>query len=161
MCRERQRFSQRLLLPACGCRDWLGAGTGGFAVQGRWLLVVAIGSVLAEFVTARQILPCAPVLSIGRTIGLSCIMFRLIHLIVDGYGDELPPRIKLREVVCYLFCYLTFLAGPIQQIQDFIDQTRVTGDVTLRQAAAINAPRIVTGYFKFVVVAGVFLCLLY
>jgi D-alanyl-lipoteichoic acid acyltransferase DltB (MBOAT superfamily) len=55
-----------------------------------------------------------------------------------------------------LFCYLTFLAGPIQQVQDFADQTRRPDVMPLKQAAAIGAPVIATGYFKFIVLAGAF-----
>ena len=120
------------------------------------LLAFGIGCVLAEFLCVRQILPHVPAASIGRTIGLSYVMFRVIHLIVDAHGTELPPRLRLRDYACYLFCYLTFLAGPIQRVQEFAEATRRPLSIGWRQATAASAPAIVTGYFKYTVLAGFF-----
>lgn len=117
------------------------------------LLASGVGCVLAEFLVARQILPHP---HIGRTIGLSYVMFRVIHLMVDAHGDELPNRLRLREYICYLFCYLTFLAGPIQRIQDFAETARRPIQTSWRDAAAVAIPDIVTGYLKFSVIAGAF-----
>jgi D-alanyl-lipoteichoic acid acyltransferase DltB (MBOAT superfamily) len=123
------------------------------------LLAFGIGCVVTEFLLSRQVLPdvTAPSwLSVGRTIGLSYVMFRLVHLVVDAHGDELPPRTRLRDYICYLFCYLTFLAGPIQRFQEFADDAARPVRGTLRDAAAIGAPAIVTGYLKFTVIAAAF-----
>ena len=123
------------------------------------LLAFGIACVVAEFFLARQVLPHAPApawLAVGRTIGLSYVMFRVLHLVVDAHGDELPPRTRLRDYVCYLFCYLTFLAGPIQRFQEFAEDAARPIRTTLRQATVAGAPAIVMGYFNFTVVAAAF-----
>jgi D-alanyl-lipoteichoic acid acyltransferase DltB (MBOAT superfamily) len=112
-----------------------------------------------EFCLTRQVLArmhAPPWAAVGPTIGLSYIMFRVIHLLVDAHGDELPPRLRLRDYICYLFCFLTFLAGPIQRVQDFLDSATRPDEIRLREAAAAAAPLIVTGYLKFTVVAAAF-----
>jgi D-alanyl-lipoteichoic acid acyltransferase DltB (MBOAT superfamily) len=78
------------------------------------------------------------------------MMFRIIHLLVDGHGEELPRGIGLRDYVCYVCFFPTLLVGPIQRLQDF--------SIALRQAAPPPAQiyPIVHGYFKFTVVAGLF-----
>src|SRR5471030_1235617 len=56
------------------------------------LLAGAIALVVAEFLITRQILPriaAAPWLAVGPTIGLSYVMFRVLHLIADAHGGEL------------------------------------------------------------------------
>jgi D-alanyl-lipoteichoic acid acyltransferase DltB (MBOAT superfamily) len=123
------------------------------------LLGLGIACVVAEFVVIRQVLPMAvgPTwIAVGRTIGLSYVMFRVIHLIVDAHGDELPRGLRLRDYVCFLFCYLTFLAGPIQRIQEFSAWTTAPPSDDLRSAAGRHMPLIVTGYLKFTIIAGVF-----
>ncbi len=123
------------------------------------LLAFGIACVLAEFVIVRRLLPDAPApawLAVGRTIGLSYVMFRVIHLIVDAHGDELPPRLGLGRTLCYLFLFLTFLAGPIQRVQEFVAELDRPLRTTLRDAAERAAPAIITGYLKFTVVAGGF-----
>ncbi len=120
---------------------------------------VAIAGVLAAFFLARQILPAAQAphwLMVGRSIGLSYVMFRVIHLIVDAQGDELPTRLRLRDYVCYLFCYLTFLAGPIQRIQDFLPQVARPPRNDLPEAAFRWVPLIISGALKFTLIAAVF-----
>jgi alginate O-acetyltransferase complex protein AlgI len=123
------------------------------------LLGLGIGCVVAEFVVTRQILPQLagpPWLMIGRTIGLSYVMFRVIHVIVDAHGDELPAGLRLRDYVCFLFCYLTFLAGPIQRIQTFSADLAAPLRVDLRSAAGQFVPLIVAGTLKFTLVAAAF-----
>ena len=127
------------------------------ASRNRLVLACGLAAIVAEFVLIRQLFPGSawlPGVELGVTIGISYVMFRIIHLMVDAYGGELPDRIDLPQYVCYLLLYLTFLAGPIQRIQDFT--------ATLSQAAP---PRlgwshfgmVITGYFKFTVIAGLFL----
>jgi alginate O-acetyltransferase complex protein AlgI len=141
------------------------AATGWFALKalGRRkspaLLAAGIVCVLTEFAVSRQILPQAigpSWLMVGRTIGLSYVMFRVIHLIVDAHGDELPDDLRLRDYLGYLFSYLTFLAGPIQRFEMFSDD--IAGQIRTARMPAIAtfAPAIVTGYLKFTVVAAAF-----
>jgi alginate O-acetyltransferase complex protein AlgI len=122
------------------------------------VLALAIASILGEFLVSRYALPDCPGLgwaSIGRTIGLSYIMFRVIHLIVDAQGDELPP-LRWYEYLCYLVSFLTFLAGPIQRGQAFQEQINRRVSTPLLQALALAIPDIIGGYFKFTTLAAIF-----
>ena len=149
------------------------AATGWFAVmavrrnKNAWLLAGCLTVIVLEFVAVRQVLPHEAMSSwplygpvygpvLGSTIGLSYVMFRILHLIVDAHGDELPADVGLLPYLTYLFCYLTFLAGPIQRFPDFADGCR--GAPVGPHLAAIRrfGPTIVGGFFKFAVIAGLF-----
>jgi alginate O-acetyltransferase complex protein AlgI len=145
------------------------AATGWFAVmavrrnKNAWLLAGCLTVIVLEFVAIRQVLPHEAMSSwplygpvLGSTIGLSYVMFRILHLIVDAHGDELPADVGLLPYLTYLFCYLTFLAGPIQRFPDFADGCR--GAPVGSHLAAIRrfGPTIVGGFFKFAVIAGLF-----
>lgn len=129
------------------------------ASKSGWLLGLAILVIVGEFLLIRRLTPVIPWLpgvDLGRTIGLSYVMFRILHLLVDAQGDEMPGPLRLREYLCYLFFFPTFLAGPIQRLPDFAAElARPTGELI----AAEHWPdlqRMVTGYFKFVVAAALF-----
>lgn len=124
------------------------------------LLAGAIALVVAEFLMTRQILPhiaAAPWLAIGPTIGLSYVMFRVLHLIIDAHGGELPGMLRPRDYVCYLFCHLTFLAGPLQRFPDFVAGLDGGAPTPMRDWL----PTIAMGYVKFTAVAGVFFALFF
>jgi alginate O-acetyltransferase complex protein AlgI len=123
------------------------------------LLATGIVCVLAEFAVCRQVLPHAagpPWLMVGRTIGLSYVMFRVIHLMVDAHGDELPDDLRLRDYLGYLFSYLTFLAGPIQRFEQFSNDIASQIRIAQTPAIATFVPAIMAGYLKFTIVAAAF-----
>lgn len=144
------------------------AATGWLAVmavrrnKNGWLLAGCLAVIVAEFIAIRQ-LPHGPMSSwlvygpvLGSTIGVSYVMFRTLHLIVDAHGDELPADVGLPTYLTYLFCYLTFLAGPIQRFPDFSDGLREAPAGSHLDAIRQWGPAIVTGFFKFAVIAGLF-----
>jgi alginate O-acetyltransferase complex protein AlgI len=123
----------------------------------RRVLATAIGCIVAEFILSRQILPQVQApdwLLVGGTVGLSYVMFRIIHMIVDAHGDELPVGLRKRDYVCFLFSYLTFLAGPIQRVQDFAASMAPSGNAAPPGAMRRCLPMIVTGYLQFTLVAA-------
>ena len=143
------------------------AATGWLAVmavrrnKNGWLLAGCLGIVVVEFVAVRQLLPHGPMWPLygpvlGSTIGLSYVMFRILHLIVDAHGEELPADVGLLRYLTYLFCYLTFLAGPIQRFPDFAEGCRKPPTGSHLAAIREWGPTIVTGFFKFAVIAGLF-----
>ncbi|MGH7030857.1 MAG: MBOAT family O-acyltransferase [Stellaceae bacterium] len=148
---------------ACLC---VMAGSGWFFIKAvlvckkSLLLGVAIAAIIAEFLLTRQLVPGTgwlPGVALGRTIGLSYIMFRIIHLIVDAHGDELPPgHAGLRDYVCYLCFFPTFLAGPIQRMQDFSAELARLAPARVRPLPPETLCPIIRGYFKFIVLAGLF-----
>lgn len=145
------------------------AASGWFAVmvvrrnKNGWLLAGCLAVIVVEFIAVRQLLPHGPMSSwllygpvLGSTIGLSYVMFRILHLIVDAHGDELPADVGLLPYLTYLFCYLTFLAGPIQRFPDFAEGCREAPTGAHLEAIRRFGPMIVTGFFKFTVIAGLF-----
>lgn len=149
------------------------AATGWFAVKAvrrnknAWLLAGCLTVIVVEFIAVRQLLPHEAMSSwplygpvygpvLGSTIGLSYVMFRVLHLIVDAHGDELPPDVGLLTYLTYLFCYLTFLAGPIQRFPEFAEAYREAPTDRHLEAIRRWGPTIVTGFFKFAVIAGLF-----
>ena len=123
------------------------------------LLAGAILCVVLEFLATRQVLPDVakpPWLAVGPTIGLSYVMFRILHLIVDAHGGELTGNLRPRNYLCYLFCYLTFLAGPIQRFPEFSAALHDAPVAPSRQSVRAAVPAIVTGYLTFTVLAELF-----
>ena len=88
-------------------------------------------------------------------VGLSYILFRVLQVMVDARSGSLPDRIGPLAFFRYTCNFLCFVSGPIQRYQDFatmdgLDAVRLDAD---RVYEAFS--RIVTGYFKFVVIAAV------
>ena len=125
----------------------------------RRLLAGAVACIVVEFLVVRQVLPTASqatTLQVGQTVGLSYLMFRIIHLIVDAHGDELPADIRLGDYILYLFSFLTFLAGPIQRFQDFAEELNRPAKPVIRADLPKHLSAIIAGYFRLVVVAALF-----
>jgi alginate O-acetyltransferase complex protein AlgI len=88
------------------------------------------------------------------TIGLSYILFRILHLMVDVKSEDLVERIGPLAFFRFTCNFLCFVSGPIQRYQDFsAADGRAT--VQLDQSMVYQAfSRIATGYVKFVVIAA-------
>src|SRR4029078_1387192 len=68
-----------------------------------WL---SIGSLLALFVILKKytVIPEELFLPFPYVVvGLSYILFRILHLIVDSHGDPARPRISFRSYLAYVF----------------------------------------------------------
>ena len=53
--------------------------------------------------------------------GLSYLLFKVIHVVVDAAGGRLA-RLEFVSFLAYCFNFTTFLLGPIQRYQSFVDQ---------------------------------------
>jgi D-alanyl-lipoteichoic acid acyltransferase DltB (MBOAT superfamily) len=88
------------------------------------------------------------------TIGLSYILFRILHIMIDVRSGELGERIGPLAFFRYTCNFLTFVSGPIQRYQDFL-ATDGKAACELDAAKVYDAfARIITGYVKFVIVAA-------
>lgn len=148
-----------LCLAAMTATGWLAIRALSVSKSGL-LLAGAIFLVVGEFLVTRQVLPHAapsPWPAVGPTIGLSYVMFRILHLVVDAHGGEMPDTLKPRDYVCYLFCHLTFLAGPIQRFPEFSAGLHRAPAASSAEVMRTWLPTIALGYVKFTVVAGLFL----
>lgn len=88
-----------------------------------------------------------------NTIGLSYILFRIIHLITDvSQGEQAPPRPM--KYINYCLFFPNFVSGPIQRFQNFdlqITQPALPLDV---QGFSYGVTRICRGIVAIVVVSA-------
>jgi alginate O-acetyltransferase complex protein AlgI len=88
------------------------------------------------------------------TIGLSYILFRILHPMVDVRSGDLAERIGPFAFFRYTCNFLCFVSGPIQRYQDFCAADGIAV-VELDSTKVYEAfSRIVAGYLKFVIVAA-------
>jgi D-alanyl-lipoteichoic acid acyltransferase DltB (MBOAT superfamily) len=143
---------------------FLGAGYSGLLVVRRWRSRGAAGAAIAllllAFVWLRRyafasFLPALPFNY--TTIGLSYVLFRMIHLIVDARSGSLTvDRVTPRAFLNYTCNFLCFASGPIQRFQEHAEQERRLGEEPLASEAMLAATaRIVRGYAKLLIVSEV------
>lgn len=119
-------------------------------------LAVAISIVLATYVILKRFSLITDVVHLPfpyLIVGLSYILFRVLHLMVDAHSGELPDRIGPLTFFRYTCNFLCFLSGPIQRYQEFapMDGMAIVPIDADRVYAAFS--RVVTGYIRFSVVA--------
>ena len=88
-------------------------------------------------------------------IGLSYMLFRVIHLIVEAPNLGHLPFGPLKYVT-YIFAFWTLLSGPIQRYDAFVQGMGTAGRPELDTALAA-AHRMVNGLIKAFVIAPIFL----
>ena len=123
----------------------------------RWLAPLIVATVLV-YIWLKQYTFLPPGWFLRHpyaTIGLSYILFRVIHLLVDASAEMLPVRVGILSYLAYTLNFTTLVAGPIQRYQDFHKSwVRLSGlSVTL---VGVALERIVTGFFKTMIAATVF-----
>jgi alginate O-acetyltransferase complex protein AlgI len=80
-------------------------------------------------------------------VGLSYVLFRVLHLLIDAQQGGLPARVGVRDFALYSANFLTFTAGPIQRHADFA--AGASAPHRLQRADAEAAlTRIVRGFVK-------------
>jgi alginate O-acetyltransferase complex protein AlgI len=135
----------------------------GFVVFGYLLILygsgrlawLSIGSLLALFVILKKytVIPEELFLPFPYVVvGLSYILFRILHLIVDSHGDPARLPISFRSYLAYVFLFLNYNSGPIQRYEDYSEQIRAASSVTstcVSGALSLMA----TGFLKALVVA--------
>jgi len=153
-------FSKDLLafLPLVG---FLVVGFGALRLVEKWgnqgFTAVLVG-VLALFVWIKKYAFVPSVLTLPFpyvTIGLSYILFRLLHLIIEARGDASYLGIPFRLYLGYLIGFNTLVAGPIQRFDEFRDQEAFATDnrISLGDIGEALA-RIVAGLWKTNVLAA-------
>ena len=115
----------------------------------------AVAALVVSFVYLRgydvvvALLPNGLWSSALATAGLSYLLFKVVHVVVDSSGGALP-RIGFWSYLAYCLNFTTFLLGPIQRYQGFIDQWEGRVEPLQPDLAshldAIN--RILRGYIK-------------
>ncbi len=120
------------------------------------ILGVGIAVVLATYVILKRFSFIDNVVQLPfpyLIVGLSYILFRVLHLMMDARSGNLPDGIGPLAFFRYTCNFLCFVSGPIQRYQDFspMDGVETVALDADRVYAAFS--RVVTGYIRFAVVA--------
>lgn len=83
--------------------------------------LVALFAYMRNYDMLHWILPDAILTSAFKTVGLSFILFRIVHVLVDARSGTLHG-LQLATFMNYCLSFTTFMMGPIQRYQDFSDQ---------------------------------------
>ena len=87
-------------------------------------------------------------------IGISYMLFKLIHMLVDGWQRELVP-VRFMTYVNYQLGFFTLLAGPIQRYNDFAKFWESIGTALPQRREVLLAwSRILTGMIKMALIGG-------
>ncbi|MCQ9207314.1 MAG: hypothetical protein NG740_05510 [Omnitrophica bacterium] len=123
---------------------------------------LTIGAILTLFIYVKKyaFFSIVPFMrGVYLTIGLSYILFRILHILIDIYGGAIKERFSALTFFNYTCMFLTFIAGPIQRFQEYQAVERNLGEkVPLkREDIRKDLSRIVNGYFKVTLLSPVFL----
>jgi alginate O-acetyltransferase complex protein AlgI len=92
--------------------------------------------------------------SVYVTIGLSYILFRVLHLVIDARDGNLPAKMGPVDYLNYTLNFTTLVSGPIQWYQDYAAMQMESRRPPLTIVLAGEAiERIVFGMFKVIVLA--------
>ena len=88
------------------------------------------------------------------SLGLSYILFRVLHLLVEAAESTEPRQISLGAYLLYTLNFTTFVSGPIQRYNDFARDQFSDQPIPLGPGEiGIQLERIVRGFFKVNVLA--------
>ena len=120
-------------------------------------LYVLMALIIGSFIFLKQfsVIRLLPNLPFNyMTVGISYILFRIIHLLVDVHGGVIKKRISLLMYLNYVCFFLNFTSGPIQRFTDFIRQVSDVGKSALSQEIVYHAfSRGIRGCLKIIIVS--------
>ncbi len=135
-----------------GCLRFVQAGRAGAALAACVVAVVVTYIYLKRFSFTDAVVTPLPFAYL--TLGVSYILFRILHVIVDAGSGGLPDRLGPFAFFRYTCNFLCFVSGPIQRYQDFAATDGLIAAPLDADRVYRAFSRIVTGYTKFVVVAA-------
>jgi alginate O-acetyltransferase complex protein AlgI len=91
-------------------------------------------------------------LPIGAWLGLSFILFRLLHVLLEGRKNQLPPT-RFSDLLIYTLFPPSLIAGPIDRLPRFQSDLDRVGQAYRFEFLAEGAWRILIGAFKKFVLA--------
>jgi D-alanyl-lipoteichoic acid acyltransferase DltB (MBOAT superfamily) len=111
--------------------------------------LVAVFLVLRKYEILERILPAQIWNSTIETLGLSYLLFRQIHFLVDVMQEQIP-EFSLWSYLNYQLNLFGFLSGPIQRYQEFhAHWTRLEPILTTRHEVMRAFMRLLVGVVKF------------
>jgi alginate O-acetyltransferase complex protein AlgI len=133
------------------CLRWIQSGRKGY--------IVILVSVLLLFVWLKKyafIPPSAFLTFPYMTLGLSYILFRLLHLLIEAHNGALPEKVGLTLYLDYTLNFTTLVSGPIQRYPEFAESLTSEHPRPDASTLGLAAERIVRGAFKVRVLAFLF-----
>jgi D-alanyl-lipoteichoic acid acyltransferase DltB (MBOAT superfamily) len=83
------------------------------------------------------------------TLGLSYILFRVLHLLIEAGGNSNRRRISLGRYLLYTLNFTTLVSGPIQFYDEFAGDQFAEQPIALGpRVIGLQLERIVRGFFK-------------
>ncbi len=121
------------------------------------VLGLGVVAVLVSFIFLKRFSFFEPLGSLPfpyLLIGLSYILFRILHVMIDVRSGDLDALVRPLAFFRYTCNFLAFVSGPIQRYQEFsatdgVEQAALDPDKVYRAFS-----RIATGYVKFVIIAA-------
>lgn len=87
------------------------------------------------------------------TVGLSYILFRIIHLYIDVSQNTIKFP-GFFSYVNYIFSFLTFVSGPIQRYEDYINQIKKSKSIISNCEFYGGVNRCLVGFFMVTVICN-------
>jgi alginate O-acetyltransferase complex protein AlgI len=115
------------------------------------LLLVGL-FVIAKWPAAWALLFGAMALPLGAWLGLSFILFRLLHVLLEARRKQLPPT-RFSDVLIYTLFPPALIAGPIDRLPRFQSDLDRVGQAYRFEFLAEGVWRILIGAFKKFVIA--------
>ena len=117
-------------------------------------LGICIAVVVALFIVVKygdqlSLLRNLPAFSV---IGLSYILFRVLHLIIDLSQDELEHRPSFFEFLAYIFYFPALLSGPVNRYDGFIQSICIYRRLSYEEVER-GVARTLHGLVKIMIVA--------
>jgi D-alanyl-lipoteichoic acid acyltransferase DltB (MBOAT superfamily) len=142
------------LLAGYGCAKWIGPQSH------PWQVALAMGGLLSFFVYLKQY----PIVSFVHplwfaysAIGLSYVLFRVLHIVLDRRQGALAAAPSLIDYINYTCLFPCFVSGPVQRYEDFARGGQARDGIRLTEAAlVVAASRIIAGLFKVFVMSSTF-----
>jgi D-alanyl-lipoteichoic acid acyltransferase DltB (MBOAT superfamily) len=126
----------------------------------RTMFVLLIIAVLAVFVWLKKyaFLPSGSFLRFSyTTIGMSYILFRVLHVMIDAHAGNLPAKITPISYLNYTLSFVTLVSGPIQRYEDYAEtQLAPTRAPLTIFTVGEGLHRIAVGIFKISVLSWIF-----
>lgn len=127
--------------------------------RGRVISSIAVMAALFVYLKKYSFMAFAPFIGYPYlVVGMSYILFRVLHLFVDVYGGAIKKRFSGLEFFNYNCFFLNFISGPIQRFQEYAEQEETLQDHGISKKDAYNSfSRIINGYLKIAVLSTIFL----
>ncbi len=116
-----------------------------------WVTVIVALFIWLQGYALAAFLPEVPI--VFSTLGLSYILFRILHMIYDGVEETLEYEVPLVDYLNYTTHFLAFVSGPIDRYQSFKANflSPIPAQTPMIRATLV---RIVKGYAKVLILAA-------